>query len=161
MVISRILEEHIINLKEIFLRLLKANMRLNIDKCEFFEQKFRYLEHITKDGIKTDPDQIDNIKLLPTPKNLRELRRCPGIASLYCRLIPDFSKITQPLTSLIKKGKHWSWGSDQKVAFQTLDDKLSQASILAYLECAERFYLQINASEQGVGAEPTKTIMGT
>jgi len=44
-VIGRTLEEYKRNLREVFRRLRKANLRLNPEKCQFFKKELLYLGH--------------------------------------------------------------------------------------------------------------------
>nr|XP_041631999.1 uncharacterized protein LOC121502446 [Drosophila kikkawai] len=66
-----------------------ANLRLNIGKCHFFQRRIVYLGHVISEaGIHTDPDKVAAIRGLAPPTNLKELRRCLGIASWYRRFVP-------------------------------------------------------------------------
>ena len=52
-------ESHLEHLREIFVRLRQANLKLKPKKCAFAKDKIKYLGHIvSSDGIATDPDKI-------------------------------------------------------------------------------------------------------
>ncbi|KAL7725468.1 hypothetical protein ACLKA6_017759 [Drosophila palustris] len=81
-VIGKTLEEHMANLKEVFRRLRAANLKINVDKCDFFKQELKYLGHkVTEHGICTDPEKVDAISKLKPPTNAKELRQYLGVAS--------------------------------------------------------------------------------
>ncbi|KAM8701783.1 hypothetical protein ACLKA7_000068 [Drosophila subpalustris] len=85
-VIGSSMKEHAANLREVLRRLREANLRLNKDKCSFFQKSLVYLGHVVSEaGIHTDPEKINAIKELAPPTNVKELRRCLGIASWYRR----------------------------------------------------------------------------
>ncbi|XP_037930020.1 uncharacterized protein LOC119664634, partial [Teleopsis dalmanni] len=123
--------------------------------------EIKYLGHlVTPQGIHTDPEKIAAIKDLPPPCNLKELRRCIGVASWYRRFVPQFSSTIQPLTLLLKKGKRWQWTEVQQAAFDELKEKLTSAPVLACPNFIEQFILQTDASDFGLGAILTQTISG-
>ncbi|KAH8315152.1 hypothetical protein KR059_012016, partial [Drosophila kikkawai] len=158
-VIEATLEEHVRNLREVFRRLRAANLRLNRDKCQFFQRSLTYLGHVISEaGIQTDPEKVAAIRELPPPTNLKELRRCLGIASWYRRFVPNFADVVEPMTSLLKKDRKWQWAERQEQAFNELKKLLTEAPILACPDFEAKFVLQTDASEYGIGAVLTQTI---
>ncbi|GKC67193.1 putative reverse transcriptase domain-containing protein [Tanacetum coccineum] len=69
----------------------------------------------------------------------------------YRRFIENFSKIAKPLTVLTHKSKTYDWGEKQENAFQTLKDKLCNASVLALPDGLEDFVVYYDASGLGLG----------
>ncbi|GBM15017.1 Retrovirus-related Pol polyprotein from transposon 297 [Araneus ventricosus] len=58
-IVGRTFEEHLNNLRKVFQRLQKANLKLNPKKCRFFQKEVTYLGHvISAEGVKTDPGKI-------------------------------------------------------------------------------------------------------
>lgn len=75
-VIGRTLDEHLANLQEVFHRLRSANLRINSDKCQFFQKETKYLGHVVCGaGIQTDPDKVTAIMEMKPPENVKELPR--------------------------------------------------------------------------------------
>ena len=60
---------------------------------------------MTKVGILMDPEKIKAIEDWPVPKDVTDVRSFMGIISYYRRFIEGFSRITNPITSLQKKGE--------------------------------------------------------
>ncbi|XP_033236139.1 uncharacterized protein [Drosophila pseudoobscura] len=140
-------------------RLRKANLRLNKDKCSFFKRRLKYLGHvISGNGIHTDPDKIAAVRNLKPPAGVKELRRCIGMASWYRRFVPNFSEIVEPMTALLRKDRQWKWSEEQEKAFEELKIRLTEAPVLACPDFSEKFSLQTDASEQGLGAVLTQKI---
>lgn len=80
-VIGTTVKEHVHNLREVFKRLRAVNLRLNRNKCHFFQRKLVYLgDVVSEKGIHTDPDKVAAVRKLQLPTNPKELRRCLGIA---------------------------------------------------------------------------------
>ncbi|KAM8702411.1 hypothetical protein ACLKA7_007742 [Drosophila subpalustris] len=160
-IIGSSLKEHATNLREVLRRLREANLKLNKDKCSFFQKSLVYLGHVVSEaGIHTDPEKINAIKELAPPTSVKELRRCLGIASWYRRFVPNFTSIVQPISKLLRKGQKWTWDASQERAFQELKTRLTEAPVLACPNFNERFSLQTDASDYGLGAVLTQRIEG-
>ncbi|GJY87192.1 putative reverse transcriptase domain-containing protein [Tanacetum coccineum] len=69
----------------------------------------------------------------------------------YRRFIENFSKIAKPLNVLTQKSKTFDWGEEQENAFQTLKDKLCNASVLTLPDRPEDFVVYCDASGLGLG----------
>ncbi|KAL7723388.1 hypothetical protein ACLKA6_006036 [Drosophila palustris] len=155
------LEEYVRKLGEVLRRLRQANLRLNRAKCKFFRRSLVYLGHvISGEGIHTDPDKIAAVRELQPPTTCRELRRCLGIASWYRRFVPNFADIVQPMSLLLKKGQKWDWKPEQQAAFEELKARLTEAPVLACPDFSEKFVLQTDASDCGLGAVLTQQHQG-
>lgn len=156
---GRTLNEHLSNLAEVFRRLRMANLKINPEKCEFFKTETKYLGHVVSgQGIHTDPDKVAAFQNMSAPTSVKEVRRFLGVASWYRRFVPDFASIAQPLTTLLKKGKHWKWTETQQTAFETLKIKLTEAPVLACPDFSKVFILQTDASDGGLGAVLTQNL---
>jgi len=56
-----------IHIQPIFSKLTEANLKLHLDKCEFFKKEVCFLGHIvTPNGIKPNPIKIKSIDLYPS-----------------------------------------------------------------------------------------------
>jgi len=65
------------------------------------------------------------------------------------------------MSGLLKKGRKWQWQQEQQDAFEELKRKLTEASVLACPDFSEKFVLQSDANDIGLGAVLTQTIQGT
>ena len=140
-------------MREVFLRLRKANLKLKAKKCLLFQKKILYLGHIvSEDGVSTDPSKIKAVKEWPTPTSVTEVRSFLGLCAYYRRFIRDFSKIAASLHKLTEKGKKFSWSSECDQAFATLKECLITAPILSYPDPKKRFILDTDASDVAIGA---------
>nr|GEU69461.1 putative reverse transcriptase domain-containing protein [Tanacetum cinerariifolium] len=69
----------------------------------------------------------------------------------HLRFIENFSKIDKSLTILTQKSKTFEWGEEHELAFQTLNDKLCNAPVLALPKGPKDFVVYRDASEIGLG----------
>ena len=66
---SRTEEEHFVNLRKLFKRLLKYRLRLNPAKCTFGVKLGKLLDFIvSQKGIEVDPDKVKAILEMPEPR---------------------------------------------------------------------------------------------
>lgn len=152
-VCTQTFDKHIEMLEEVFKRLIDSGLTLNGEKTELCKKQLRYLGYLVDNqGLKVDPDKVEAILKIPTPTCVRDVRRFCGMASWYRRFISDFSSITEPLTSLLKKRKKWEWPVKAQVAFDTLKKRLTEAPILTCPDFSKPFVIQTDASNVGLGA---------
>ena len=161
-------QQQLASLERVFDKLQQNNLKLNPEKCCFFQRKVAYCGHVvSEDGIETDPGKIAAIRDWERPQGVKELRKFLGFAGYYRRFVAGFSREAKPLTELTggtrrkskKKGnkpapatKPWHWGPEQEKAFQTLKEKLVSPPILGYPDYGRPFILYTDASGDGLGA---------
>jgi hypothetical protein len=115
------LADHDRKLRDVFNRLRKHNLKLQLDKCEFLRKDVVYLGHkISEHGVEPDAHKLEVIQHFPTPRTLKQLKSFLGLVGYYRRFIPQFSKMVSPLHKLLKKDAKYVWEASQEVAFQIL-----------------------------------------
>ena len=67
---------------------------------------------ISNQGIEVDKAKIELISKLPSPTNVKTIRKFLGHAGFYRRFIKDFSKITKPLYQLLEKDAKFVWDDE-------------------------------------------------
>ncbi|UYV66312.1 K02A2.6-like [Cordylochernes scorpioides] len=131
----------------------EANLKLNNKKCQFAFEELEILGHITNQhGIKPAEHNIKAIRDFPRPKRIKEVQSFLGMCSYYRKFIKGFSKIADPLTSLIKKNVPFTWTENQEKAFQTLKVALINPPILGHFDPNAITYIHTDASNIGLGA---------
>jgi len=102
-------------------QLRQVNLKLQPDKCEFLQKEVSYFGHVIgKDRVKPDPLKILAIKEFPRPRTNKNIKQFLGLAEYYRWFILNFSKITKPLTNLLKKDERFVWNEAQDKAFKEL-----------------------------------------
>lgn len=143
------------NLRSVFERIQGANLRLKPKKCNLFKREVAFLGHVvTTNGVACDPSKIEAVANWETPHSVTEVRSFLGLASYYRRFIKGFASIASPMTALTEQDRAFEWTEECQSAFETLKKKLMSAPILAYpsTDVADRFILDTDASERGIGA---------
>jgi hypothetical protein len=95
--------EHTKHLRIILQCLRDHKLYAKFSKCEFWLDSVKFLGHtISEDGISVDPSKVQEVMDWKPPKSVHQIRSFLGLAGYYRRFIPDFSRIANPMTELLK-----------------------------------------------------------
>ena len=152
-VLSKDFDEHLSNLRQVFSRLKRANLKMNPKKCILLQSQVSFLGHIVSgDGIATDPSKIEAVDKWPTPTSVKEVRSFLGLCSYYRKFVNKFADIARPLHKLTETKSKFHWGEDCQTAFDKLKRALTSSPILSYPDSTGDFILDTDASNTGLGA---------
>ena len=73
------------------------------------------------------------------------------MAGYYRRFIEGFSKISRPMTKLLRKNIPFDWNEKCEQSFQELKEKLTTTLVLAVLETGKDYTIYCDASKNGLG----------
>lgn len=139
--------QNLILIKTILKQLIKFNIKLKPEKCNFLQKSVTYLGYkISDKGLEIDESKMRCIKEYPKPKNIKEVMRFCGFTSYYRKWIFNFAKIAKPLYNLLKKEVNFEWNSNCENAFQTLKLALITPPVLAFPNFELDFILATDAS---------------
>jgi hypothetical protein len=146
-------EEHIRDLRIVFNRLRKYQLKMNPLKCAFGVTSGKFLGFIIRHrGIKVDQSKIDAIQRMPKPKNLRELQSLQGHLAYIRRFISNLAGRCQPFSRLMKKDTNFEWDEACKNAFESIKKYLLNPPVLGVPIPGKPLILYIAAQEQSLGA---------
>jgi hypothetical protein len=118
LVYSRSEEEHEEHLCLALQKLRQNRLYTKLSKCEFWMKQVAYLGHvISKGGISVDPSKVQDILSWNVPTSVGDIQSFLGLVGYYRRFIKGFSKISKPLTELLKKDKKFEWTSTCEASF--------------------------------------------
>jgi hypothetical protein len=125
---------------------------VKFSKCEFWINEVPFLGHvISSEGITVDLDMVQDVLDWKPPKSVHQVRSFLGLMGYYRRFILNFSKISKPITELLKKGNKYVWSKDCDEAFQTLKKLLTTSPVLTQPNIAKSFDVYCDASGTGLG----------
>ena len=108
-------------LDEIFGRLEKAGMQVNLSKSSIMGEEVELLGfQLTRTGVRPTAKRIEAILKLAPPKNKRGCRRIIGIVNFIKNHIPGRAGLMRHLTDLTKKDVDFHWGAQENQAFKEL-----------------------------------------
>ena len=177
LIYARTFEEHVTNIRRVLQRLLSRGIKLRADKCVFAKQEVRYLGRLVSgDGYRPDPADTEALQKFRTPpKNIGELRSLLGFVGYYRCYVQDFSRRVKSLYDLLsgdvkeelKVGRKKSatklsqkynskesieWSSEHQTILDELIDYLTSPSVIAYPDFDLPFFVNTDASKDGLGA---------
>ena len=153
LVFSNTWKDHLDHLRDLFERLFRAGLVVNLAKCEFGKASVTYLGHEVGQGrVVPRHAKVQAIVDFTPPSTKKELLRFLGMCGFYRKFVPNFSEITLPLTDLLKKGVTFQWSEYCEAAFQKLKTILLSDPVLTAPDFDKSFQLATDASDQGVGA---------
>ncbi|XP_024013310.1 uncharacterized protein LOC112087599 [Eutrema salsugineum] len=131
LVYSRSEREHEWHLGMIVQKLRDQQLFAKLSKCSFWQRKMGFLGHIvSEEGVAVDPEKIIAVTEWPVPKSVTEVRSFLGLAGYYRKIVPNFSRIFKPLTSLTEKNVKFEWTDKRSQRFEELKQKLIETPIL-------------------------------
>ena len=131
----------------------ERNLRLNPDKLEVGVKEIEYFGHLLTDkGLKPDPSKVSAIINMPAPSNKKELQTMLGMFTYLARFILQLSELTKPMRDLLKDDVVFTWDEPQQRAFKTTKETISTQTSLAFFDPAKPLTLQVDASQNGLGA---------
>jgi hypothetical protein len=152
LVYSRSEEEHEEHLRLALQKLREHRLYAKLSKCEFWMKQVAFLGHvISKGGISVDPKKVQDVLSWNAPTSVGNIRGFLGLAGYYRRFIKGFSKISKPMTEMLKKDKKFEWTSACEASFEELKKRLTTALILVMSDMKKSFSIYCDASDQGLG----------
>jgi transposase InsO family protein len=146
-------EKHLEVLEMVLQRLAQVDLLLSKEKCFLLKDHLSFLGHrVSAAGVEPDPAKLAAIDQVVAPKNVDQVRAFLGLVGFYRRFVPDFARIAEPITKLLRKETEFIWDREQELAFQTLKAKLMTAPILRFPDFNRKFRVQTDASGVGIGA---------
>lgn len=142
-----------IRMNELRQRCQERHIRLNDKKAALKQHKVVFMGHmITRDGISPDPTKVEAIQHLPVPTDVSSVRRLCGTVQYLARYIPNLAQHLEPLRALTRKETPWKWTPECNVAFERIKSLVVEDTKLAYFDNDEDIVLQVDSSQDGVGA---------
>ena len=145
--------EHFENLAELLYRLYACGLKVNKDKCTFYQREVKFLGKIVDhQGVRLDSATTDAILKMPEPSDKSQLRSFLGHISYISRHVPDLRSARASLDQLIKPDVHFVWEQSHKDAFLKCKKLASNPALLTHFDPSLPIVVTTDASPRGVGA---------
>ena len=145
--------DHDKNLQAVFERLKQKNLTLNKGKCLLSQKQDKSFGYIfSENGISADPEMVESIKNAKKPTTPSEGKSFLGMTGFVSRFIPQYSTLTDFLRKLTRENETWVWSDEPENSFQTLKDKLTGDTVMAYFDPSKETELWVDASPVVSGA---------
>ena len=146
-------DQQIKTIREIFERLSKAKLTINLAKSEFCHATLTFLGHVVGQGqVEPVEAKVKAISDFAIPTCKKKLMRFFGMVGYYRKFCDNFSVIAEPLTNLLSKRTKFIWTNDCQKAFEILKAILKYKPVLLAPNFAKEFKLAVDASDTGAGS---------
>jgi hypothetical protein len=152
LIYSKTKEEHEEHLRLVLQKLREHQFYAKFSKCDFWPKEVSFLGHIITDGgTSVDPAKDEDVLKWELPRTVKEIRSFLGLAGYYRRFIEGFSKIVEPLTTLLEKDREFKCTDACQDNFEELKRRLTTALVLVMPDLQKGFDIYCDASRQGLG----------
>lgn len=164
LVASRSVEEHRCHLMQVFERIKKFGLVVNLKKSEFGTSSIDFLgHHVTSEGIKPRSEKVNAILQYPVPDTAEELHRFLGMLNFYRRFIPHAAEHQHELRRLIIHNKKKDrtpivWTPTSSAAFDDAKRSIADVALLAHPDPEAELSLVVDASDYAVGGALHQTL---
>ena len=161
-IFSRMAEEHLSYIRQVFEKLRAAKFSTKLSKCHFFSKETQYLGHIlSTNGIQTLPSKMHAIQNMQPPTTPKQVHAFLGLVGYYRKFIKHFVKIAKPLTLLTCQQVKFDWTPSHHEAFLHLKESITQTPILHYPDPNKRYIVYTDTSDYACGTQLSQEHDGT
>ncbi len=146
LIYSKMRKKHKDHIKLVLSRLRKAELQMNIQKCEFNVEKTVFLEVIVSElDLRMNLSKVTVIVSWITSINLKEIQSFVKFVNFYHCFIKNFSKLVKSFTQLTRKNTSFVWNEICVQVFDNLKKQVSSTSVLRHFNFKRQAILKINA----------------
>ena len=155
LIFSKSRKEHLYHLEQVLKAHVKAGLKLNLKKCQLFQDRLVYLGHlVSRQGIEMVPEYVEKILQWPIPTTGKELRQMLGFFQYYATFIEGYANMTAPLNALRAHNGKIDLDEIQLESLAKLKHAFTTAPVRAYpdFSSSNPFILETDYSSTGIGA---------
>ncbi|XP_074351891.1 uncharacterized protein LOC141691044 [Apium graveolens] len=151
---SKVANDHIRHLMEMFNILRRFHMKLNPQKCVFSVESGKFLGFIVNHmGIEANPAKIKALLDMKSPTNVKQVQSLTGRIAALNRFISKSSDRCKEFFKAIKlAGKDFVWTPECEEAFRRIKEQLGNPPMLSKPLDGESLVLYLAVSEYLISA---------
>ena len=141
-----------VNLKKLFERLRKFQLKLNPTKCTFgatFEKLLGFV--VSKKEIEIDPDKVRAIQDLPPPRTQKKVKSFMGRLNYIARFISQMTAKCDSIFKMFRKHNSDKWDEECQIAFDKVKEYLTNAPVLVPSVPRRPLILYLTVHERSMG----------
>ena len=158
LVFSETYDNHIHHLNEVFTCFVKAGLKIQLSKCQYFKTQLHFLGHkISADGLEPLPEKLEAIRNLAPAKNVDKAHHILSLLGYYRSFVLAFADICLPITNLLKKNTPFVWSNTCQSALDYLKEIFCNKPLLQFLDPNKPYILYTDVSNKtysGVLCQP-------
>lgn len=129
-------EGHLDDLNNVAAVVAKHELRLNVNKCQFFETPLIIVGYeVSISGVRPPTVRVTAISEFPLPKTSEELRQFMAMLNIFGQMSPNFAEAAHPVTALLRhnpSAKSQQWTDVAKTSLENSKEALLNSSTPAY-----------------------------
>ena len=157
-------DEFIENLRKVFIRFRKYNIKLQPTKMNIGLTNIQYVGHtIDKDGIHFARDKLDSVLNFQKPVYHAQLRSFLGLANYFRDHVKHHSTLVFPLQRLLDtydRRSKLNWTPETDKAWEDIKLAIHSCPKLFFLDNTSPVHLYTDASDYGIGAYLVQIVNG-
>jgi hypothetical protein len=112
----------------------------------------QFLGHVVSlEAIYVDLGKVQEVLDWKPPRTVHQVCSFLSLVGYCCRFVPNFFKISKPITDLLKKEENFVSNVEHDEAFQTLKKLRTTSPVLAQPDITKSFDVYCDASGSGLG----------
>ena len=145
-------DDHDQNLTNFLNRTREHGLKIGLEKIQYKKTSVAfYGSQFTTQGHKPTDKKIQDIQLMPKPKDIKQLQSFLGMINYLNWYSPRLAEITSPLRDLTKDNVPFIWGPEHTNAFHAAKQEIAKAPLMAYYDPKKPTVVQTDASGYGIG----------
>ncbi|KAL0445388.1 UNVERIFIED_CONTAM: hypothetical protein Slati_2261500 [Sesamum latifolium] len=145
-------EDHLYELRKVFERLRRYQLKMYPSKCAFGVTSGIFLGFIVRQrGVEIEQAKIDAILRMSEPRNIHELKSLQGKLAYLWRFISNLAGRCQPFSRLMKKDVPFEWDEACDKAFKSIKSYLMKPPVLVAPIHGCPLILYVAVQERSVG----------
>jgi hypothetical protein len=147
-------DEHLADLRVVFERMEKYNLKMNPLKCAFGVTPGMFLGFVVHEkGLEVVPKKVESINKIKEPECKHDLQKLLGKVNYLLRFIANLAGKVDSFLPLIrlKNEEGFVWGEAQKTTFRKIKEYLVNPPVLRAPKIGVDFRLYIAAQEHVIG----------
>jgi hypothetical protein len=145
-------EEHEHHICLVLKKLQERGLYAKQEKCLLHQSMVVFLDYIvSSNNISMDEKKIQTIVDWIVPSSVWDVQYFLDFTNFYKIFIKDNSKISAPLTRLLRNDK-FIWNEKAKESFEGLKKAFTSAPILIHVDSSKPFFLETDASDFVLGS---------
>ena len=152
------------NLRKVFIRFRKYNIKLQPTKMNIGLTNIQYVGHtIDKDGIHFAPAKLDSVLNFLKPVYHAQLRSFLGLANYFRDHVKHHSSLVFPLQRMLDtydRRSKLNWTPETETAWENIKLAIHSCPKLFFLDNTSPVHLYTDASDYGIGAYLCQVVNG-
>ncbi|KAL0287354.1 UNVERIFIED_CONTAM: Transposon Tf2-12 polyprotein [Sesamum calycinum] len=145
-------ENHFHDLRKVFERLRRYQLKMNPSKCAFGGTSGKFFGFIVcQRGIEIEQAKIDAILRMPEPRNINELKSLQDKLAYLQRFISNLIGRCQPFSRLMKKDVPFQWDEACDKIFKSIKSYLMKPPVLVAPVPGRPLILYVAAQQRSIG----------